>query len=83
MDGIKRYYVTFGTDERYPFEGGYLIILAHSAKEANGIYRSQYPDRTEGVLNYAFMYVEDVWERDRMYEKYYSGMAPHTVLSAA
>ena len=34
MFKAKKFYFTFGTDEKYPFQGGWVEIIAENKKEA-------------------------------------------------
>ena len=62
---MKMYY-TFGTDERYPFRGGWVEVEAPSVADAHAAFRSQYPDRTEGRLNCADYYTERMFSKTTM-----------------
>nr|WP_325300380.1 hypothetical protein [uncultured Dysosmobacter sp.] len=63
---MKRYYYTFGTDEHFPFSGGWIVIEAPDIKTAHEIFRAAYPDRTPGVLNCADYYPEAVFNETGM-----------------
>lgn len=58
---LKKFYFTFGSDEHFPYQNGYIIILAANMKKAQEIFRSHYPDRYPGCLNCAFFYDEMSW----------------------
>lgn len=62
---MKIYY-TFGTDERYPYQGGWVEVEAPSMKEAHRAFRSQYPDRIAGRLNCADYYTARIFAGTRM-----------------
>ncbi len=42
---------TFGSSEKFPFQMGYVSIIAPSLKEAIAEFRRHYPDRHENCLN--------------------------------
>jgi len=54
---MKLFY-TFGTDERYPYQGGWVEVEAESARQAHAIFRKHYPDRIPGILDCADYYTE-------------------------
>ena len=56
---MNAYYYTFGTDERYPYHGGWVQVFAETMKEANQLFRKYYPDRREGILNCAMVYEQE------------------------
>ena len=53
-------YFTFGTDEQFPYQNGYIVVEAANREQALAYYRSRFPDIREGVVNCAFMYYEGV-----------------------
>lgn len=55
---MKVFY-TFGSDERFPFCGGWVEIEANSLKEAHAVFRAHYPDVTPGILNCSDYYTEE------------------------
>lgn len=80
----RRWYYTFGSDERYPFRNGWVIIEADSQNEAHAIFRASFPDRPghEGTLNCAFYYTDAQWaEMDP--EHNWNGYKCHGVYSRA
>lgn len=62
-DENKNYYVTFGSDERFPYPNKYLVISAPSMTDAQQLFRQFFPDRHEKILNYSFMYEEEEWRQ--------------------
>ena len=54
---MKVFY-TFGSDDRFPFCGGWVEVEAPSMKEAHAIFRANYPDRQPGILNSTDYYRE-------------------------
>ena len=58
---MNRYYFTFGTDERYPFQLGYLIIEARDRHAAREIFKAYFPNRKgSDLLNCASVYSEEL-----------------------
>lgn len=60
------YYFTFGSSSEFPYRNGYLIVKAYNKSDAVSIFRSYFPDRTEGVVNCAFIYNQEEWEETTM-----------------
>lgn len=57
---MNNYYFTFGSDERYPFQYGYVIIKANNIKEACNKFKHNFPNRKgSNCLNCAFYYNEN------------------------
>lgn len=79
---MDSYYFTFGTDERYPYQGGYVEIEAECMKEAQAIFRAHYPDRTPGILNCADYYTRHQMERTGMLETGNRGAGCHRLIHA-
>lgn len=57
------YYYTFGTDPLFPHQNGWVEVIAASWPEAHSKFRAVYPDRHLNVLNCAFFYEEDRWQK--------------------
>lgn len=64
---LINYYFSFGTNECFPYQGGYVLVKAHSKQEAVEKYRKKYPDVEEGIINCAFIYNQFRW--DEAHEK--------------
>ncbi len=78
---LNRYYITFGSDERFPFQNTYICILAESEFEANQIFRAHHPNRPgSDALNYSFLYTES--EFLGLKEVYYPNTEPAETLTA-
>ena len=58
-NNIQTFYYTFGTDEFYPFQKGWVEVKAEDRAHANAMYRQYFPDRTPGVLNCSCTYSEE------------------------
>lgn len=59
---MQEFYFTFGSSNGFPYQGGYLIVVAHTKEEAFEKFRRKYPDRHEDTLNCAFYYTRKEWE---------------------
>lgn len=68
----NNYYFTFGSDEHFPFQNGYIVIQADTKTDALKTFQSHYPNR-EGSdsYNYSFMYEEQ--EFNEKLKNCYSG----------
>ena len=62
----ESFYFTFGSSSEFPYQDGYLIVKARSKSEAVSIFRSYFPSRKEGVVNCAFIYDQEEWEKTAM-----------------
>ena len=57
----NKYYYTFGSDPKFPYQDGWVEVRATSWEEAHAKFRARFPDRHEGTLNCAFFYDEAKW----------------------
>lgn len=76
---MKVFY-TYGSDERYPFYGGWVEVEAYSMTQAHALYRAAYPDREPGILNCADYYTEGQFRRTGMMETGNRGAYCHRVI---
>lgn len=60
---MHNFYFTFGSAEHFPFQNGYLIVVADSLFTAIKIFRNKYPDYSKNTLNCAFYYDENEWKK--------------------
>ena len=68
---LKSFYFTFGTDEEFPFRGGWIIIESPNMIAAKNIFKEYFPPRdTGGCLNYSFCYSEEEFKKTIMYKEY-------------
>lgn len=65
---MNRYFYTFDSDERFPYQGGYIEIRADSWMEADIAFRKFHPDRPGscGAINCTGWYSEEEWHETRM-----------------
>ena len=75
-----RVFYTFGSDKRYPYQGGWIIIEANSVEKAHRIFQAFYPNRTPGVLNCADYYAEEAFRKTGMYEQGNHGKYCHNTI---
>lgn len=61
------YYFTYGIDEGYPYKGGWTEVRAPSRGAATTLFRVYHPDRSEGLLNCAWVYTQEEFEKTVMY----------------
>lgn len=74
---MKKFYFTFGSSEKFPYQNGHLIVKARCIEDAVDTFKKKYPDRTEGFMNCSFIYEEWEWKRTIMYER---GEEPKEIL---
>ena len=60
---MKTFYFTFGSDHRFPFCRGWIEIHAENKAQACAVFRAYFPDKNEGILNCAFVYGQEEWDR--------------------
>lgn len=65
---MAKYYYTFGMDEKFPFQGGWVEVIAPGIKDAHAAFRRKYPDQTPGSLNCSDYYTEREFMETFMYE---------------
>ena len=59
----NRYFFTFGSAEHFPFKGGWVEVLAANAREAVEIFCSYYPLLNGSIINCAFVYDQEEFEK--------------------
>lgn len=65
-DGYVKVFYTFGSDDRFPFRGGWVEVEAPTMKEAHALFREHYPDREPGILNCSDYYTEEQFKESGM-----------------
>ena len=58
----KRFFISFGSWEEYPYQNTYMIVVADNKNEATEKFREKYPDKTPGYANYSDIYSAEEWE---------------------
>ena len=77
---MNKFYFTFGSDENYPYQNTYLIVVALTLKKAIEVFQKKYPNRQSGAVNCAFWYTEKEW--DQQVSLCYEGVEPADVIWA-
>ncbi len=62
---MKDFYFTYGSDERYPFRGGWTRITAQSINVALNVFVGLHPNR-DGCLNCCHYYTEEEFNATSM-----------------
>lgn len=78
---MNRFFYTFGSDERFPFQGGWVEVQAENLLEAHKIFRSYYPDRTPGCLNCSDYYTEFIFNAENFPAEGNRGRFCHRILA--
>lgn len=55
---MLNFYFTYGTDERYPYRGGWTTVTAPDYKKAVEVFRTIHPNIRKGIINCADIYSE-------------------------
>lgn len=58
---MNKYFYTFGSDPKFPYQNGWVEIHADSWEKAHEKFRAKFPDRHQNTLNCAFFYDEKRW----------------------
>ena len=56
---MAKFYFTYGTDEEFPFRGGWSEVEADNLSMAVEIFNLMHPKRKSGCVNCAFWYTEE------------------------
>lgn len=59
---LHNYYFTFGSDPKFPFYKGYLIVKAESINVACDKFEKKYPGRLPYTINCSAYYTEEQWK---------------------
>lgn len=62
--GVLNYYFTFGTNEKFPYQNGYVKVRASNRSEAVEKFNAKYPpiDKS-GLVNCAFIYNQEEFDK--------------------
>ncbi|MEG0898390.1 MAG: hypothetical protein RSF40_01590 [Oscillospiraceae bacterium] len=58
---MNKYFYTFGTDMKFPYQRGWVEVHADNWNEAHVKFRTKFPDRHKNCLNCAFFYDEETF----------------------
>lgn len=56
---LNRYFFTFGSDPGFPYQRGWVEVLAPDLPAAVAGFQRKFPDRHPGTVNCAFWYTEE------------------------
>ena len=66
---MDKFYFTFGTDERFPYQRGqYVMVEADSEYAARELFKAVHPNREHRCLNCADVYTQSEWDTVPMSE---------------
>lgn len=74
----QEYYFTFGSSENFPYQNGYLIVMAESEYEAIEKFREIYPDKNKDTVNCSDICLEAEWRKFK--SKHYEGRKPFEII---
>lgn len=63
---MQKFYFTFGTSEHFPFQGGWVEVIAPNRLAAVRTFRERFPDRHDGIVNCSDIYTEEQFELSDM-----------------
>lgn len=66
----NRYYFTFGRDEQFPYQDGWVVVEAETASIAAKLFSMMFPNPRPGcenIMNCSFMYPEKDFIQTEMY----------------
>lgn len=66
---MEKYYFTFGSWEKFPYQNTYLVVVASSYGDAVKSFRERHPDINQGCMNCSDCYSEKQWEKVCQYYK--------------
>lgn len=77
----EKFYFTFGSDEKYPFQGGWVEVIATDKEEAICTFQSRYPNRAGSPFyNACDCYDSSYFENTKMYEYGNLGSKCHNLI---
>lgn len=76
----SRFYFTFGTDGRYPFQGGWVEVIADDMEQAINLYNEKYPKLDGVFVNCAKYYTEEQFKKTGMFVNGNFGAYCHEVV---
>ena len=64
-DGNCNFYFTFGSEKKFPFTNGYIVIRAKAIENARHEFKKLFPNTNKDVLNCSFYYTESEWNSNK------------------
>lgn len=77
---MHKYYFTFGSSKNFPYQNGYMVVMAEYLHEALNAFRNKYPGTDQTTINCSDYYDESEWEN--ITKTYYSNQEPKEILYA-
>ena len=78
---MEKFYFTYGTDSRYPFQGGWTLIYADNLLAAQQIFKAYHPNRPGcDCLNCADFYTAERFEKSEAFKTGNLGARCHEIL---
>jgi hypothetical protein len=81
---MKKWFFTFGTDSKFPYQNGWIEIHADSINEALAKFETRFGDKAfvrPGIYNYAFDYTEERFIQTGMFKGGNFGFRCHEVIA--
>lgn len=81
---VHKYYFTFGSNEHYPYQGGWVEIVAPDQNCAISIFKALYPNPIDGhedILNCCSIYHEKQFKTLKMYTNGNLGARCHEIIT--
>lgn len=77
---LSRYYITYGTSDNLPYQGGWTVIYAKDEDEARQKHIERYGLTEDGYARFAFSYTEEEFLSTSMYHDGNCGAYTHEVI---
>ena len=78
---MQRFYFTFGYNPDFPYQNGWVEVLAKDREKAVEIYKIVFGESKEGYVNCAGIYDEIHFKQSDMYKNGNFGAKCHAVIS--
>lgn len=80
---MEKFYFTYGTDSRYPFQGGWTLICADNLLAAQQIFKAYHPNRDGcDCLNCADFYTEEQFRETEAFKTGNFGARCHEIIGS-
>lgn len=77
---MNKFYFTFGSDECFPYQYGWVEVMADDLSQAVDKFNNRFGVRIEGVINCAFFYTEQEFKRTSMFVNGNGGIRCHEII---
>lgn len=61
---VRKYYITYGSSEAFPYQGGYSIVHAKNRVEASQKHNKRFGFTKDGYGRYCSCYTEDEFNKN-------------------